>query len=190
MDAPCQFPQSQMRRRENGAKVQLTPFIRSVILVAFTMAVTLVGQVSKAESDGAAVILSVQFEDGSNRVMREFTLDELLEMPQGQFQTHTVWTEGLQSFEGVWLSDLLAELEAQPSTLELIALNEYMVELSPRDMFNSKALIAIKHNGALMSQRQKGPLWLVYPYDEGADYQTELVYMSSIWQLRDIVVLP
>jgi hypothetical protein len=34
-----------------------------------------------------------------------------------------------------------------------------------------------------MSMRNKGPLWLVYPYDSNVALQTEAVYARSIWQL-------
>jgi hypothetical protein len=34
-----------------------------------------------------------------------------------------------------------------------------------------------------MSIREKGPLWLVYPYDLNKAYQSETIYSRSIWQL-------
>jgi hypothetical protein len=37
-----------------------------------------------------------------------------------------------------------------------------------------------------MSVRDKGPLWLIYPYDSKAEYQSETIYSRSIWQLVKI----
>ena len=37
--------------------------------------------------------------------------------------------------------------------------------------------------------RDKGPLWIIYPYDQNTDYQTEVIYSRSIWQLDRIEVL-
>ena len=38
------------------------------------------------------------------------------------------------------------------------------------------------------SRRDKGPLWIVFPYDSGAEYQTELVFGWSIWQLATLTI--
>jgi hypothetical protein len=34
--------------------------------------------------------------------------------------------------------------------------------------------------------RDKGPLWLVYPYDSVSAYQTEVIYARSIWQVKQM----
>jgi hypothetical protein len=39
-----------------------------------------------------------------------------------------------------------------------------------------------------MSLREKGPLWIIYPFDSSPEYQTELIYSRSIWQLNRIEV--
>jgi hypothetical protein len=41
-------------------------------------------------------------------------------------------------------------------------------------------------NGAPLSRREKGPYWLVYPYDSDPIFQSETVYTRSIWQLVSI----
>ena len=40
-----------------------------------------------------------------------------------------------------------------------------------------------------MSLRDKGPLWIVYPFDSNPSYSTEVTYARSIWQLDRIEVL-
>ena len=40
-----------------------------------------------------------------------------------------------------------------------------------------------------MSVRDKGPVWVLYPFDAGAEYRTDLIYERSIWQLDRIDVL-
>ena len=40
-----------------------------------------------------------------------------------------------------------------------------------------------------MTLRDKGPLWLVYPYDADTAYQSEVIYARSVWQLDRIEVL-
>ncbi len=39
-----------------------------------------------------------------------------------------------------------------------------------------------------MSVREKGPLWIVYPYSSSPEFQNEVIYSRSIWQLNRITV--
>jgi hypothetical protein len=39
-----------------------------------------------------------------------------------------------------------------------------------------------------MSVRDKGPLWVIYPYDSD-DYRSEVIYSRSIWQLDRLEVV-
>jgi hypothetical protein len=43
-------------------------------------------------------------------------------------------------------------------------------------------------NGAPMSVRDKGPLWIVYPMDDHDGLKTPETEAKMIWQLRDIAV--
>ena len=65
-------------------------------------------------------------------------------MPVSGFETSTVWTEGVQRFEGVWLEDLIAYLGLNEGTLELSALNEYLVDFQADEIPGSKALVAYR----------------------------------------------
>ena len=163
--------------------------------MASLAALTLMGPAAplwagSADPTPETIVMTVTYEDGSGRDMRELTLGEVMELPVAGFETSTVWTEGVQRFDGVWLEDLIAHLGLSEGTLELSALNEYLVDFKADEIPGNKALVAYRHNGNLMSAREKGPLWIVYPYDEGPEFQTELTFMSSIWQLDRIVALP
>jgi len=43
-------------------------------------------------------------------------------------------------------------------------------------------------NGNPITVRQKGPLWLIYPYDTNPEYKSEVTYSQSVWQLKSIDV--
>ncbi|MEE4295919.1 MAG: hypothetical protein V2J20_04800 [Wenzhouxiangella sp.] len=49
-------------------------------------------------------------------------------------------------------------------------------------------IVTTQIDGAPYSVRQKGPLWIVFPYDQDPRYRTEAVYALSIWQLTDVRV--
>jgi hypothetical protein len=102
------------------------------------------------------------------------------------FKTSTVWTEGTPEFTGVRLADLVAKLGITSPVLSMVAVNDYMVEVPLSDAVADGPIIAYEMEGKPMSVRDKGPLWLIYPYDSKADYQSEMIYSRSIWQLVKI----
>lgn len=109
-------------------------------------------------------------------------------MPQVAFATNTIWTEGEKRFSGVKLIDLLAVVQPKGSSLRLIALNDYQVEVALNDPMMRHALLATRIDDKAMSVREQGPIWIVFPYDSSADLRTEVAYARSIWQLNRIDV--
>lgn len=104
------------------------------------------------------------------------------------FKTSTPWTEGEQSFTGVPLDALLQSVGVTEGTLTARAINDYAVEIPVSDAVVDGPILAYLLNGEPMSVREKGPLWVVYPYDSKDDYQAEVIYSRSIWQLNSIDV--
>jgi hypothetical protein len=49
-------------------------------------------------------------------------------------------------------------------------------------------LVAYAMNGQTMQLRDKGPLWIVFPYDDSVQYQTDYVFSQSVWQLNRLDV--
>ena len=113
---------------------------------------------------------------------------QLQSLPQQEFSTTTIWTEGETTFRGVLLKDVLTAAGATGATLALTALNDYQIQMPTAEAGNEGPTIAYMMNGAEMPVRDKGPLWLVYPYDSNADFRTEQAYARSIWQLSRIEV--
>lgn len=120
----------------------------------------------------------------------EFDLALLEGLGTVVIETTTIWTEGMQTFEGVELVDLLSAVGAEGDNLRAIALNDYAVDIPISDAVEGGPIVAYLRNGEVMSVRDKGPLWVIYPFDSSPDYQTELVYARSIWQLDRIEVQP
>ena len=134
-------------------------------------------------SASADPILTVELPDE----VRTFTLEELGALDQETFTTKTIWTEGDQTFTGVPLRALVEELglstASSSGAIEAIAINDYSVTIPLQDALAEGPLVAYYLNGKPMSVRDKGPLWIVYPYSSSADFQTEIIYSRSIWQL-------
>lgn len=130
------------------------------------------------------IVLSVQ----SGSVIKEYSLPDLHDMPVVDFQTTTIWTEGVQNFVGVPLAELMKRSEISSGIIRAQAVNDYAVEIDIDEITAEAPIIAYQRNGAGMSLRDKGPLWIVYPYDSDPNYRTEKVYTQSIWQLHRLSV--
>ena len=119
-----------------------------------------------------------------------YDLAALQAMPKSGFETTTMWTEGMQSFEGVSLHSLLDMLDVTSGTVLASAVNDYRIEIPIAEITPDAPIIAYMHNREEMSVRDKGPLWIVYPYDSNPKYQSEVVFSRSIWQLNRIEIAP
>ncbi|GAD54149.1 hypothetical protein [Limimaricola cinnabarinus] len=124
-----------------------------------------------------------------------FDLQDLDALPQLVFETGTIWTDGVSTFSGVPVAALLEKaglektLEQPDATLELIALNDYRVRIPMDEIGPELPIIATRIDGKTVPVRDKGPYWLVYPYDSDPRFRTEDVYARSIWQLAKMVVI-
>lgn len=138
------------------------------------------------------VILTVKgsISNTSSGDVAEFDRALLEALPSSSFETSTIWTEGTQRFSGISFADLLEHVGADGDNLRLTALNDYTIDIPASDAIPGGPIIAYQQNDAVMSVREKGPLWLVYPYDSSPEYQTETIYARSIWQLVAVEVLP
>jgi len=129
---------------------------------------TVTGEIAVANAEGAAVF---------DRAMLEA-------MEPVEFTTTTTWTVGPQVFTGVLLRDLLAALGVTDGTIRASAANDYAVDIPVSDAVEGGPIVAYLLNGQPMSLREKGPLWIVYPYDAKLEYQSEVIYSRSIWHLE------
>lgn len=133
---------------------------------------TVSGSIQNANAEGTAV----------------FDMAMLKALPATTFSTSTIWTEGVRQFTGVQLSDLIAAVAADGSTLKATAINDYAIEIPMTDAIDGGPMLAYEIDGQEMSVREKGPLWVVYPYDLNDEYKSETIYSRSIWQLNAIEV--
>lgn len=112
-----------------------------------------------------------------------FDAEMLKSLGEVTFETSTPWTEGVQSFTGVSLDRLMEELGVTEGSLKATAVNDYAIDIPVSDAVEGGPIVAYLQNGEPMSVREKGPLWLIYPYDLKAEYQSEVTFSRSIWQL-------
>ncbi|WP_039004487.1 hypothetical protein [Falsihalocynthiibacter arcticus] len=170
----------------------------SIIRTAAIFAISLTGitYANQEQQPQAEIVLTVS---GQNILGYEkegsaaFSIDMLQALPSETFMTSTIWTEGVHQFKGVPLSTLLAQVKlidgAEPVTLRARAANDYAINFPAPEADDLYPIVAYEMDRELMSLRDKGPLWIVYPFDTEKKYRTETIYTRSIWQLEEIEVL-
>lgn len=119
----------------------------------------------------------------------QFDRQSLSAVDTTTIRTSTVWTDGIHTFQGVSLHALTELLGITDGTLLATAINDYSVEIPVSDAVAGGPIIAMTVDGGEMSVRDKGPLWIVYPYDSFAEYRSAVIQARSIWQLDSIEVL-
>jgi hypothetical protein len=102
--------------------------------------------------------------------------------------TSTSWTDGPQRFEGVRASKLLEAVGAEGSSVRAIALNDYLAELSIETIEEYPVLLALRQNGVVLTARDKGPLWMVFPRDDHPELNDPRIDIQWVWQLSEIEV--
>jgi len=117
-----------------------------------------------------------------------FDRKTLSSLPVTEIQTETPWTNGTLHFEGVLLRDLMEYLKATGNTLQATAINDYAIDIPIEDFQEHDVIIAYKMNGKVMSIRDKGPLWIIYPWSDTPSLRSELYHSRSIWQLIKISI--
>ncbi|TCO71321.1 molybdopterin-dependent oxidoreductase [Rhodovulum euryhalinum] len=118
-----------------------------------------------------------------------FDLEMLRALPAETIRTTTIWTEGELELTGVPLDALLARVGAEGGSIKAKAINDYATDIPASDAVPGGPIVAYHENGAPMPRRKRGPLWIVYPFESNPDYQSDVVYSRSIWQLDRIDVV-
>lgn len=119
----------------------------------------------------------------------ELDLGRLQAIGKDEISTTTMWTDGKHRFTGVMLRDLVNFLNIGGVNLRFHALNDYAVEFPAAEATEVAPILAYAMDDATMSVRDKGPVWVLYPYDDGPEYRTDTIFNRSIWQLDRIDVL-
>ncbi|MBL8671109.1 MAG: molybdopterin-dependent oxidoreductase [Alphaproteobacteria bacterium] len=115
-----------------------------------------------------------------------FDLAMLEAMETRGIETATPWTQGRRKFEGVPVKALLAAVGATGAKVRAVALNDYGVDIPAADLVERGAILAYRMDGKTLSVREKGPLWIIYPFDSVSGLWTDLYFTRSIWQLRSL----
>ncbi|MBL8572892.1 MAG: molybdopterin-dependent oxidoreductase [Hyphomicrobiaceae bacterium] len=131
------------------------------------------GKITQTNADGAAL----------------FDMDMLEKLPSRLARVKTPWTEGIVEFQGPLGSALLDTVGATGDTLRFTALNDYSVEIPAAEFRAMPIILATRMNGKPMPVREKGPLFVIYPFDLDPALYNESVFNRSIWQVKSLEIV-
>ena len=118
----------------------------------------------------------------------EFDLSALERLGLSKLITWTPWTDGEVEFEGVLARRLMEAVGARGSEVEVRALNDYKEVIPIEDFNRYDVLLAMRMNGRLMRVRDKGPIWIVYPWSDHPELDDFATREKSVWQLSALHV--
>ena len=117
-----------------------------------------------------------------------FDMAMLKALPGRVTETETPWTKGRVRFEGPLGSALLQAIGATGTTLRIVALNDYAVDVPAEDFRKWPVILAVSRDGKPMSVREKGPIFVIYPFDLDPSLYNEKIFARSAWQVKSIEV--
>lgn len=161
--------------------------MKSIRLVAAFVCVTLllsVLAINTVQADQNVLTVSGLVDQGKH----QFSFADLKAMPNYQVKTETIWTDQEHTYTAISVAQLLAQLEAKGETLRFIALNDYAIEVPVNVLVEHNAFIAFEQDGKPMRIRDKGPLWVLYPFSDQPQINTPFYQAHCAWQLKTIEV--
>ena len=133
---------------------------------------TVSGNIENTNEDGKAV----------------FDITSLENLGAVSFQTSSPWYNGRTTFTGISLQKLMDYVGAKGSVVKVTALNDYTTVIPLSDFKKYNVILALKINGEYMRIRDKGPLFIVYPYDSIPELNNQIFYSRSAWQVSSMKI--
>lgn len=103
-------------------------------------------------------------------------------------ETSTPWYDKVVRFEGPLMSKLMEAVAPYGDRVVATALNDYSTEIPMSDFAMFGVILALKRDGNYLTVRDKGPLFVVFPYDSNPELKQQKYYGRSAWQVAQFTV--
>jgi len=165
------------------------PINRRVALLGLSAtALSVMGTASFAAEDfddPAAKVIAVRHGEGRTTV---FSRDDLASLKQTRFETMAPWIETPSVFEGPSIAELMRAIAPREEfdQVEISALDSYFVSAKVPHLVDDGAILAIRTDGAFMPVAEKGPVLLIFPFDDRPGLNDQSHFGLCIWQISQI----
>jgi hypothetical protein len=169
----------------------MTASLRSLALLAAGL-VVFAGQAFAAPlaspKDNPILVISGDIANTNDGAVARFDRAMLESIGTVKLTTLTPWYDAPSEYEGVSMRALMAYVGARGTEVLATALNDYQSEIPMSDFERYNVVLAMKRDGALMPIRDKGPLFIVYPFDSDPQLRAEQYYSRAVWQVKELDV--
>lgn len=115
-----------------------------------------------------------------------FDLKMLKSLGNEEFSSKTEWTEGTPTFTGVPLKALIEKVGASGTEILAMAADGYAISIPMTDMDRYSILLVYAIDGKELDVADKGPLWVMYRWDQMSPQEIEDKSPNAVWQLQQL----
>lgn len=168
--------------------------MRFILAAALSLALSLtvgaaVAQDALAKPTGDVVLtVTGKISVKNNGDAADFDMAMLDKLPQATIVTVNDWVDKKHTYKGPIGSDLFKLLGATGTQLKVVALNDYVTTIPLEDFDKYGLILATSDDGQPMSVRDKGPIFVIYPFSDHPELEDQVFISRSAWQVRSIEV--
>lgn len=142
-----------------------------------------------AQPQGAAIlVIEGLIESCGGTLDVKFDRAMLHKMPRKVINTQNPWVAGVNRYEGVLLRDLMSAVHADGTVMTISALDDFRADMTAEEVRTIDVILADTFNGKDMDVRNKGPLFVIFPFTDEPNLAVERHLGQSVWQVNRITV--
>ncbi|WP_197434440.1 molybdopterin-dependent oxidoreductase [Agrobacterium vitis] len=159
-------------------------------ILAISLLFALAPRAEALDTPKGAVILTVEgkLSHSNSGDKAIFDLAMLEALPGRAVTLDTPWTKKAATYSGPLLRAILDAAGAGRGAVTIRALNDYSAIIPPEDVSGLNIILATRMDGEIMPVRDKGPMMVIYPFDEDSNLYTETYFARSVWQIKSLEV--
>ena len=163
---------------------------RTALLTGLALGCAAARTAQALEQPAADVMLTVTGRLKSPNLQGKAAFDQpmLSRLPQMEIVTRTPWYSTVRTFSGPLVRDVLSAAGARGEKVQAVALNDYRVEIPFDDLMRYDVVLAMLLDGKPMQVRDKGPLFIMYPFDRRPELRNAVYFSRCAWQLVGLEV--
>lgn len=127
---------------------------------------------------------------GADGTVTEVTDEDFKAAGIAEISTRLVGeTDTVSRVRGPRFDALLKHFGVEAEMLQVTGVDEYSAELPFDELRRYPVILAYEINGKRLNLRSKGPVWVVYPFNDHPEIEDQLREARSVWQVRDVKVV-